>query len=82
MMSGTSFSSAYVAGTVALMLERRANLTPDGVRQALMASAHHLDAKAPNEFGAGLVDAYQAVVSVAPVAMDAAVSPTPVAIRP
>jgi hypothetical protein len=83
MMSGTSFSSAYVAGTVALMLERRPNLTPDGVRQALMASAHRLDAKAPSEFGAGLVDAYQALLSVAPVALDEpTVSPTPVAVRP
>jgi hypothetical protein len=82
MMSGTSFSSAYVSGTVALMLERRPNLTPDGVRQALTASAHHLEAKAPSAFGAGLVDAYQAVVSVAPVALDAAASPTPVMARP
>jgi len=82
MMSGTSFSSAYVSGTVALMLERQPRLTPDGVRQALTASAHHLDAKVPGEFGAGLVDAYQAVLSVGPVAVDAAVSPTPVAARP
>jgi hypothetical protein len=84
MSSGTSFSSAYVSGTVALMLERRPSLTPDAVRQGLTLSAHHLGTWAPSEFGAGLVDAYQAVLSVAPpVAADAAPeSSTPVASRP
>jgi len=78
--SGTSFSSAYVSGTAALMLERRPSLGPDTVRQALTVTAHHLGSKGPNDqFGAGLVDAYQAVLSVAPVAIDAA-SVTPAAV--
>jgi len=82
MMSGTSFSSAYVSGTVALMLQTQPSLTPDAVRQALAASAHHLGT-APSEFGAGLVDAYQAVLSVSPVALGAAApAATPVAERP
>jgi subtilisin family serine protease len=79
--SGTSFSSAYVSGTVALMLQRAPSLTPDALREALMESAHHLQPK--DQVGAGLVDAYQAVLTVAPVA-DANVAPavTPVAEHP
>ena len=40
--SGTSFSAAYVTGTAALMLQRDPRLTPDGLRSALTATAHHL----------------------------------------
>jgi subtilisin family serine protease len=81
MQSGTSFSSAYVSGTVALMLQRAPSLTPDALREVLMDSAHHLQPK--DQVGAGLVDAYQAVLSVAPVA-DANARPpvTPVADQP
>jgi hypothetical protein len=69
--SGTSFSAAYVTGTAALMLERRPDLVPDTLRQALTGTAHHLvskgnDKAADDESGAGLVDAYQAVLSLAP----------------
>jgi subtilisin family serine protease len=68
-LSGTSFSAAYVTGTVALMLERTPDLSPDALREALMASAHHLGPKVPDgQSGAGLVDAYQALVTIAPVA--------------
>jgi subtilisin family serine protease len=75
--SGTSFSAAYVSGTVALMLERRPDLAPDGLRQALTGTAHQLGAKgtdkaADGQSGAGLVDAYQAVLSLAPAPVDAA----------
>jgi hypothetical protein len=82
MSSGTSFSSAYVSGTAALMIERQPGLTPDSLRQALTASAHNLGGK--DQFGAGLVDAYQAVLSVSPpVAMNGpAEAATPVAARP
>ncbi|WP_172842036.1 S8 family peptidase [Bradyrhizobium lablabi] len=66
-MSGTSFSAAYVTGTVALMLERKPGLTPDGVRDALMASARHLGSTpVDDQSGGGLVDAYQAILTVAP----------------
>lgn len=67
--SGTSFSAAYVSGTVALMLERSPQLSPDAVRKALMASAQRLSAKPIDEqSGGGLVDVYQAILTVAPAA--------------
>jgi len=69
--SGTSFSAAYVSGTAALMLERKPDLGPDTVRQALTGTAHRLGLnplEKENQSGAGLVDAYQAVLSLAPVA--------------
>src|SRR5215472_14074514 len=73
--SGTSFSAAYVSGTAALMLERRPDLGPDTLRQALAGTAHRL-ATSPidqeNQSGAGLVDAYQAVLSLTPPAADTA----------
>jgi subtilisin family serine protease len=65
--SGTSFSAAYISGTVALMLERSPQLTPEAVRKALMASAQRLSAKPVDEqSGGGLVDVYQAILTVAP----------------
>jgi subtilisin family serine protease len=74
--SGTSFSAAYVTGTAALLLERRPDLVPDTLRQALTGTAHHLvskgnDKAADDQSGAGLVDAYQAVLSLAPTPIDA-----------
>jgi subtilisin family serine protease len=71
--SGTSFSAAYVSGTAALMLERKPDLAPDTLRQALTGTAHHLGVgQSDNQSGAGLVDAYQAVRSVGPSSVDAA----------
>jgi subtilisin family serine protease len=75
--SGTSFSAAYVSGTAALMLERRPDLGPDTLRQALTGTAHHLVSKGSDkaveeQSGAGLVDAYQAVLSLTPAPIDAA----------
>jgi subtilisin family serine protease len=83
--SGTSFSAAYVTGTAALMLERRPDLVPDTLRQALTGTAHHLESKgidkaADDQSGAGLVDAYQAVLSLVPAPIDAA-NATPAAVR-
>jgi len=69
--SGTSFSAAYVSGTTALMLERKPDLGPETVRQALTGTAHRLGLnpfEKENQSGAGLVDAYQAVLSLAPAA--------------
>jgi subtilisin family serine protease len=74
MSSGTSFSVALATGVVALMLERNPNLTPEMVRAALIASARGLGQQ--TLFGAGLIDAYQAVLSVtAPATAD---NPVPV----
>ena len=62
--SGTSFSAAYVSGIVALMLQRAPGLTPDGVRKILVQTAKDLGPSGKDsEFGAGLVDAYQALVA-------------------
>jgi subtilisin family serine protease len=67
MTSGTSFSAAEVSGVIALMLQRNSGLTPVAVRRALMATARDLGPRGLDvQFGAGLIDAYQAVLSVAP----------------
>ena len=63
--SGTSFSAAFVTGTVALMLERKPSLTPTAARQALIKSAKRLD-PVNDQSGGGLIDAYQALLTVAP----------------
>ena len=64
---GTSFSAAYVSGVAALMLERAPGLTPDGVRKILQDTAKDLGPKGKDpEFGAGLVDAYQAILAAQP----------------
>ncbi|HZP79409.1 MAG TPA: S8 family serine peptidase [Pseudolabrys sp.] len=65
--SGTSFSAAEVSGIVALMLERKSNLTPAAVRSILQSTAKDLGPKGiDDQFGAGLVDAYQAVAATQP----------------
>jgi subtilisin family serine protease len=62
--SGTSYSAAEVSGIVALMLERKGNLTPDQVRGILRATAKDLGPKGhDNMFGAGLADAYGAIMA-------------------
>jgi len=65
--TGTSFAAAEVSGIVALLLERKPGLGPDAVRKALTATAQDLGPKGFDpQFGAGLVDAYRAIVSLAP----------------
>ena len=60
--TGTSFAAAEVSGIVALMLERKPDSARTRVRKALTASAQDLGPKGiDTQFGAGLVDAYQAV---------------------
>ncbi len=62
--TGTSVAAAEVSGVAALMLERNPRLTGKDVRAILMRTAKDLGAKGPDsEFGAGLVDAYQAVAA-------------------
>ncbi|HWK95663.1 MAG TPA: S8 family serine peptidase [Pseudolabrys sp.] len=60
--SGTSYSAAEISGIVALMLERDGRLTPAKVRAILLATARDLGPKGRDpEFGAGLVDAMEAL---------------------
>lgn len=77
--TGTSVAAAHVSGIAALLLERKASLTPADVRTILMATAKPLGAKdkgtkdQSTAFGAGLADAYHAAM-----APDAAVKPAAV----
>jgi subtilisin family serine protease len=65
--TGTSFAAAEVSGIVALLLERKPDLGHDGVRAILTATARDLGPKGfDSQFGAGLVDAYAAIRSLAP----------------
>jgi hypothetical protein len=64
MATGTSFAAAHVAGIVALLIARNPQMTPDLVRTVLTASARDLGPKGrDDEFGAGLADAYKAVLA-------------------
>ncbi|MEA3022876.1 MAG: hypothetical protein QOK01_1728, partial [Alphaproteobacteria bacterium] len=65
LISGTSFSAAYVSGVAALIIQRAPELSPDAVRNILQSTAKDLGpiGKDP-EFGAGLVDAYRAIMAV------------------
>jgi subtilisin family serine protease len=65
--SGTSFAAAHVSGIVALILERRPGLTPSAVRDILLSTAKDLGpAGQDDQFGAGLADAYQAILALEP----------------
>jgi len=65
--SGTSIACAHVSGLAALLLERNPRLTPDAVAATLIHTAHRLGTQARDDsFGAGLVDAYEAVLEQAP----------------
>ena len=65
--TGTSVAAAEVSGVVALLLERNPSLTPNDVRRLLMRTARALGHKGrERDFGAGLVNALQAVSSAKP----------------
>jgi subtilisin family serine protease len=67
MISGTSFSAAYISGVAALLLERNPALKPDELRAILMKTARDLGAPGRDDlFGAGEADAYAAVSAVVP----------------
>jgi subtilisin family serine protease len=64
-MSGTSFSAAYVSGIAALMLERNPALKADELRATLVQTARDLGAPGRDDlFGAGEADAFAAVSAV------------------
>ncbi len=67
LMSGTSFSTAYITGIVALLRERNPALQPDDIRRILVSAAHDLGKAGYDEdFGAGLADAYGALQMATP----------------
>ena len=65
MSSGTSLAAAHVSGIIALMLERKPNLTAEAVRAILSSTARDPDRTASKRgLGAGIVDAARAVAAV------------------
>jgi hypothetical protein len=62
MSTGTSFASAFASGVAALLAERKPDLTPEAAKNVLMSTARDLGPK--GQFGAGLMDANQAILSV------------------
>lgn len=67
--SGTSIAAAHVAGIVALLVEKQADLDLAGARRILAESAVDLGSKGRDPlFGAGRVDAEAAVARMLPVA--------------
>ena len=63
--SGTSFSAPLVAGTIAMMLEANPNLTPAEVKDVLQRSATPMPLNYRHEAGAGMLNAYAAVLESA-----------------
>jgi filamentous hemagglutinin family protein len=60
--TGTSVSSAEVAGVAALLLERNPNLGPEDIRKLLTMSAKHPgDKPRDDDYGSGLVDPARAI---------------------
>jgi subtilisin family serine protease len=63
--TGTSVAAAEVSGAAALLIERNPSLTPAEVRKILMDTAKDLGARGKDgDYGAGLINALQAVSSV------------------
>lgn len=60
--TGTSVAAAHVSGVAALLLQRKPSLKPKDIRTILMASAKALGDGSRSDRGAGLVNAYQAVM--------------------
>ncbi len=79
--TGTSYAAPLVSGIAALLLQRNPGLDPDAVRAALVATARDLGPPGRDQqFGAGLVDAYEALLSIAPVAGSPAATVLPAAV--
>ncbi len=66
-LSGTSFASPHVAGSMALLLEAFPDLSPSELEAALKASAVDLGTTGPdNTYGFGLIDVLAAYRSLVP----------------
>ena len=66
--TGTSVATAHVSGLAALLIDRNPDLTPAAVQAILTQTAKHLSLGSREEGGdgAGLVDAYEALLALAP----------------
>lgn len=74
-LSGTSFAAAHITGIVALLMERNPQLAPDQIRDILLGAAHDLgETGHDEEFGAGLADAYRALLLATPPSMQSSVN--------
>jgi len=62
---GTSAAAPHAAAVAALMRQANPSLSPGQLRSSLASTAAAVGAFSPNAVGAGLVDAYRAVSSVA-----------------
>ena len=62
--SGTSMATPCVAGTIALMLSKDHELTPEQIDEILERTAVPLSAHKSNDFGSGRIDAFAAVNAV------------------
>lgn len=64
---GTSMSTPHVSGVAALILALKPGFSPDEVREALQSTAEDKGAGGrDDEYGWGIVDAYEALSSLAP----------------
>lgn len=73
MASGTSLSSAFISGVVALLIARNPDISAADIRTTLASTARDLGPKGrDDQFGAGQADAFGAVSAVAPAPMASA----------
>ena len=72
--SGTSQAAAVVSGAVALLLERRPDLSPDQVKAIIKSTADPLSGPGPDAQGAGRLNVTRSLAAPAPTA-DAARQP-------
>lgn len=66
LMDGTSMATPCVAGTIALMLSKNPELTPEQIDEILERTAVPLSTHKSNDFGSGRIDALAAVNAVSP----------------
>jgi subtilisin family serine protease len=71
--SGTSLSSAFISGLVALLIARNPDISAADIRTTLTSTARDLGPKGrDDQFGAGQADALSAVSAIAPAPLAAA----------
>jgi serine protease AprX len=73
--SGTSFSSAIVAGTAALVVQKMWSLNPNQIKYRLMNTAKGVSGATAMQQGTGSIDAFNAVVSTDTTSANQGVAP-------